>query len=471
MVQVRVLGVALLALIVASILIVPSESILVYASSTQQESLESKSSVKGHDRIVCVAKILVEKVKDRITGILGLAEKYNITIPDNMTDILSRVKSLLANASRIVDKEPIQAIKLALRAMKEFKPIAIYIIRSLPSNERREIVENRLENAIARREVLLRSIEERLEWLSNRSVNIPENLWRRIDEAKQLLAQARELIRSGNYSVGQVYGILHRVDMAITSILRELYSYTGKAWHRIVFMEHAYHRFLRSLVVLVRGINVSIDLVEKGEVDKALSIINRLANATSRLIDYTSKLIAISENRSLENVLSLLEEIYSTLVGVEEHLLKAGEYLRVNETLSALNELDTAVNMLTTLLKENKEVFKDIAVHLRVLARVSEKIHRIIGKTLGKIIAEKTIDLMIFINRIEHKLHVLKKMYEEGKISVEEYRDSLQHIKQLLENIKNKLENLPKTPEKILEKINKLVEWINEQLSNLPTPQ
>ncbi len=471
MVWARTLGVIVLVLVVASILVVPGESILVYASSTQQESLENTLSAKGHDRLVYVAKMLVEKVRDRITSILRLAVKYNITIPDNMTSILDRVKSLLANASRIVDDEPRQAIRLALEAMRELKPIALYIIKAIPSDERRELVENRLEQAIARREALLESIEERLEWLSDRNVSVPENLWRKIDDAKQLLAQARELIQSGNYSISQVYGILHRVDALIASILRELYGYTSMVWHRIAFIEHSYHKFIKGLIILARGINVSIDLVEKGEVDKALTIISRLANATSRLADYTSRLIGISENKSLENVTGLLRKIHDALVSVKDHLVKAEEYLSVNETMLALNELNEAIGTLITLLEENKDVFKDIAVHLRMLTRLSERIHRMIGKMLGRIIAEKSLDLLVFINKIEHRLYMLEKMYEEGKISMDEYKNSLQHIKQLLENIKDKLENIPKTPQRILEKINELINWIDEQLSSLPTSQ
>ncbi len=471
MVWARTLGVLVLVLVAASVLVVPGESILVYASSPQQGSLENTLSAKDYNRLVYVAKMLVEKVRDRITSILGLTEKYNITIQDNMTSILDRVKSLLANASRIVNDEPRQAIRLALEAMREFKPIALYVIKSIPSDERRELVENRLEQAIARRETLLKSIEERLEWLSNRNISVPESLWKKTDEAKQLLAQARELIQSDNYSVSQIYGILHRADMLVTSILRELYGYTHRAWCRIVFIEHSYHRFIKSLVVLTRGINVSIDLVEKGEVDRALAVIDRLTNATSKLVDYTSKLIGISENKSLENVTSLLERIRDVLVSVENHLVKAKDYLSANETMLALDELSNAVSTLTTLLEENRGIFKDIAVHLRMLAKLSERIHRMIGKMLGKIIAEKALDLLVFINRIEHRLHMLKKMYEEEKVSVDEYKSSLQHIKQLLENIKDKLENIPKTPQRILEKISKLINWINEQLSSLPTSQ
>ena len=72
-----------------------------------------------------VAETIIARIEARIEGVLALAEKYNITIPENLTILIDEAKSLLVNASGMVEEAPDKVIRLAILVARKFKPVAV----------------------------------------------------------------------------------------------------------------------------------------------------------------------------------------------------------------------------------------------------------------------------------------------------------------------------------------------------------
>ncbi len=465
----KVLGGLIVILVLSTIAIIPVESIIASAdTSAASVSSDTTPSDTASNVRVIVAEKIISNVRRRIENILLLAEQYNITIPENMTSLVEEAEALLNNATSIVEENPCEAVKLALRAARVFRPVAVYILSSLPEDVKEELLKDSLERLVEARVNATESFEEKLAFLEERNVTIPEIVYEKIDQAKELLSQAQVMLENDTYNVSDIIRIIHRVDKLLAEATFILYKYFGKIWHILSLVDAAYHRLILGTLVIAKATNYTVRLVEENNTSLALNVTMRLVQATDRVIDYLNRTLQLlRQHNASENATRLVETLYNTLIEVREHLDKAQSSLEAGDTITALDELNQALNKLVTTLQENEELIRGLHHNLDKLKQCSRMISEALERALKKIALRKTAELVMFLGRLKARLYWLEKLYENGNITAEEYSDALTHAKTLLENILEHLEKLPTPPEKIINAIQELLDWINEQLASI----
>jgi len=158
--------------------------------NTQQIVYASRDNINK----IAVAQTIIDKISRRIDYILSLAEKYNIEIPENLTDNIDLAKELLTNASAIVYDEPCKAIKLAIKASIVFAPVARYVASNLPEEVKSDLERRRVEYAVEARLRMVRKLKLVIERLENMSLPVPEAAVNAVDEAEAILSNALEKI-------------------------------------------------------------------------------------------------------------------------------------------------------------------------------------------------------------------------------------------------------------------------------------
>lgn len=454
-------GLILVLLVLVALAVVPTGALLVNA--------EEKSGLRiGARTGSSVADAIIARIKAGIEGVLVLADKYNVTIPENLTVLIDEARSLLVNASKIVEESPGEAVRLALLAAKRFRPVAVYVLNSIPSEEREELHRKHVAVLVERVEVIVGSLKKRLSWLEEKGVKIPDSIWEKVDKAEQLVVEAKELVAEPGYDTRRVLEIVREVDRLVSQTVMELYKYTGRTWRILGIVEHSYHKFMRGLLIVARGINTTINVLEENNTSRAGELLDRLTDTVQGLIEYIDRALKFLGNKTVdENTTEALTAIRRVLVEVREHLASAKQYVDEGNVVVALDELQQALDKLLSTLREHQLPLKSVHMHLRALVGVSERVHRALYGLAKKIAVRRSADLILFLLRVEHRLHRLTGLYENGNISIDEYREVLESTKQLLENIKSRLEELPRPPVMIVKHIDKLINWIEEQLASL----
>ncbi len=463
----KVLGGLIVVLVLSTIAVIPVESIIASADATNS-SLESTSIANTSNVRVIAAEKIINNIKKRIENILSLAERYDIMIPENMTSLVEEAKTLLDNATDLVEENPGEAVKLALKAARVFRPVAVYVLSSLPEDVKEELLKESLEGLVEARVNATESFEEKLAFLEERNVTIPEIVYEKIDQAKELLSQAQAMLENNTHNISDIIGIIRRVDKLLAEATFILYKYFSRIWHVLSLVDAAYHRLIIGTLAIVKAINHTVRLIEENNTSLALNITMRLVQVTDKAIDYLNKTLQLlRQHNASENATRLVETLYNALIEVREYLDKAQSSLEAGDTITALDELNQALNKLVTTLQENEGLIRGLHNNLDKLKRCSKMISEALERTLKKIALRKTAELVIFLGRLKARLYWLEKLYENGNITVEEYANALTHAKTLLENILEHLEKLPRPPEKIVNAIQELLDWINSQLASI----
>ena len=468
----KVLGGLIIVLVLSAITVIPVESLIASAAddngSVNETGAGSKGNVSVSDMRVVAAKRLIDRVRDRIENILSLAVEYNITIPENMTKLVDEAKTLLDNATRIVEEKPCEAIRLAIRAAHVFRPVAVYVLSSLPESVREELTKNALERLVETRIEAVKRFEEKLGFLEEKNITIPRIVYEKIDQAKELLNQAKGILENNTYNASEIRRIIHQVDKLLAEATIILYKYFGRMWHIFSLMDGAYHRLIMGIVAVTRAVNHTVRLVEENNTATAYNITSRLIQVVDRITEYLNKTLLLLEQRNAsENATRLVETLYNTLVEVKSHLEQAKESLEARNTLTALDELKQTLDKLVTTLEENKDLIKGIHHHLDMLKHTSRILAEALEKNIRRMAMRKATELVVFIARIKAKLNWLEKLYENGNITAEEYVNALTHVKTILENILEHLEKTPHLPEKLVEALEELINWIDNQLQSI----
>ena len=465
----KVLGGLIVVLVLSTIAVIPVESIIVSAdTSTVSGSPGIKPSDNTSNARVIVAEKIISNVRKRIDDILSLTEQYNITIPENMTSLVEEAKALLDNATSLVKENPGEAVKLALKAARIFRPVAVYVLSSLPGNVREELLKNSLEHLVETRLNAVERFEEKLAFLKERNITIPEIVYEKIGQAKKLLSQAQAMLENNTYNVSDIVGIIRQVDKLLAEATFTLYRYFGRIWHVLSLVDAAYHRLIHGTLAIVKAINHTLRLIEENNTNLALDATKRLVQVTDRITDYLNRTLQLlMQHNASENTTRLIETLYGTLLEVREHLDKAQSSLEVGDTITALDELDQALNKLVTTLQENEGLIRGLHKNLDKLKHCSKMISEALEKALKKMALKKTAKLVMFLDRLKARLHWLEKLYENGNITVEEYSNALTHAKTLLENILEHLEKLPTPSKRIVNAVQELLDWINNQLASI----
>jgi len=440
--------------------------VLIMLSTLTVLSAATPVNAQEGDLRVRVAKMILNGVSKRIDAILSLAEKYGIELTENMTKRVELCKSILENATEIVEEEPCKAVRMAVKACWIFKPVALYVLENIPEEEKETLRKNMLLRAIEVREKAVERLRSIVSWLEGKGIEVPDEVKENIDNAENLLTQARELVESGTYNVTDVKKLIGEASKALAKATLSLHRITGGTWRRATLVNFSLLRLGRVIIGMSRGINATMEAIEGNKTDEALETMSKIMDAMDGTAKYLENAINFTEARGInENLTVALKALRDSIVEAKQHVEDAKSSLEEGDTLTALSELETALNTITATIEEHKHVFMRFHRYVELMLTVSGKIHIEIGRRIRYIALRKAARLVFCLEKIDMKLHVMYKLYQEGKISEEEFHNALDKAKTSLENLKERLEKLPRPPKAIIGKIDKILQWIESVYS------
>lgn len=452
MVNTKLIMGLIVTLIVVSMVLIPLQSIIV----VHAEEIEGKKDVK-----VRVANLILKRVSNRIEDVLRLAERYDIKIPENMTVNVDLAMEILNNASGIVKNNPHEAIRMAIKASWIFRPVAIYVLKSIPEGERKKLMNRALENAIEVRGEALNKFKNVVNWLEDKNIKIPDEIKDDIATAEELLNQAKETIESGNYTTKEVVHLLATASMIMGKATGKLHRFTGHVWRTATVIDFSLHRVVNAVLLTGKAINASIEAIKGNNTQKAMEMVSRAINVTNGLSEFLARALEIAKERNVnENITEAIEALYNATVEVKIHLEEAKTSLEEEDTFTALSELEIALNIIVSTIENYKDVLKGFNKYVNLIERTSGVMHMRLGKKLREIAVRKAAWIIFHLEKTEMRLHRLYRLYQKGSITEDQFHGELDKIKNALENLKEKLEKLPHIPRRIINKIDKILQWI-----------
>ena len=414
-----------------------------------------------------VAEKVVNMVRNRITGLLNLADSHGITIPDNLTDNVDQALALLDEASSKVDTQPKEAIRLSIKASLVFAPVARYIVKNLPEGAISEVMDKRLEKAIEVKLALVNRLNETLNWLRDKGIPFNEEASNLVNDAYNLLMQAKDLLESGNYNTSDVAHLIGEASMKLGLATKTLYGSLHRDWVKVNIIAHAGFQMHTNLKSLVWILNSTIDSLESGSanITETSEKLRDIANALSRVADIIdSHMGGVPPDSNLSKAMQIIRD---ALYDVSSLLNQAADSLDNGDVNGAIAILETAINELVSAAEEAGQYLPSIRSKIIKLREILPQMMDKLRSKLEIFIANKMGNLVYFVGLMDASLHAAYRRYQQGHLS----KDSLLHILDRAENILttmlNRLNNMKHPPQFIIQKINNILDWIHSVESEL----
>lgn len=467
---------SLIVLIVASMLTVLAPVTATAASPT----IPATAGPENGDvsKRVKAVEALINSVKRLINRTLTLASQYNITIPENLSKRLDAAKELLANASSIARDEPKKAMWLAIKAGRLVLPVYVYVVRHLPTEVKEKILARRVSAEVNVTESAIRRLENVVKWVEDRIGNVPGPVQEKLNEATELLDQAKELLANGtNIKQAMVLVIKARHELGVAYVM--LRHEAGRVWHVAVAADMALRNVVMSTVKLAMGINRTLTLIGSNQTEEAVIALTKLHNYAHYMlvrIKIMTSHVKVPANASpvmsnMTKVLELSKEILSEInasTGQAVAALKAGD---VNTAIMVLNTTLINVKPAITELLKTARWAHGILLHVKVMLEHVDKnmktwlrkhpIHHIhLPIVPGNIVT--------LVKILENRVRAAKTAYEKGKLSCEAYARILKGTDVALRNILKTLNKLPeKVAKPLVEKVQNLIKLVEHELGQL----
>lgn len=422
---------------------------------------------KGDNRAY-LAEIIINKVSASINYTLSLAEKYDIEIPENLSKKIDVARDLLFNASSVVDEEPCLAIKLAIKASIVFAPVAKYVYRNLPEDVKMELKESRLECEIKVRLNLVDRLNLLVDKLENMSITVPDRVKDDLATAEDLLNQALDMVKSGNYTVPDVVALMNQANDRIKDAIKVLHGDFKIIWRRASIADISLHLLGKLAFKLEDHINMTIQMIENNETQAAIQHITMMMKVINITLVKLDKFSGCLGNMS-DEYQNVVNEIKDTLRRVYNLLNEAKESLENEDTISAVSYLKSAISEIENTLNDLKDEFADAHIYLARLRNFVLFVDMRFKSWVKHMAMYKLASLFMKLGHMEHYLKHAYMKYKAGELSAEDFRNILEHSKVVLRNVLEILENLEHPPHKAIQFINNLLQWIEEIEATLPS--
>ena len=419
--------------------------------------IESTSTNRDPGRVIAALK-LIELIRSRIDYIISLANTYGINIPENLSLKIDQALETLSNASSLVSNDPREAISLALKAYSIFKPVTIYVFQNLPEEVKKELFSKKMLRVLEYNLAMVKHITKRIDILVNKGVVIPQYIHNMIQNTEKELENIEKIIESGNYSIKNIAKQISKAGYELGKIYRALYRYTKSLHEKASRALYAIANFVKSFIRMHRTLNMSILLIDRGDIDEAKIVLSILANHTEHVVLYIDRLLN-KTNMSTE-ISSLLTTLRDTLQDVKTYIINAIEYLDEGNITKAKESILKAMEIIrervSLISPTTKELFKE-ALFVRIITQ--KTMNRVRELTIKNI--HRTIKILHrAIHKIEHRLHRAYELYIKGNLTAEDFSNILNRSENTLRYILAKLYQLPVTPKKLIEYIEGVIEWI-----------
>ena len=417
---------------------------------------------------VAVSKRIVASIEGKINGLLSLADKYNIVLNDTLQSIVEEAKSLISEAYSIVNESPREAVMKAFEAAKTFRPVATYILTSIPEEEKAELKKELILRVLEAKEDMLGRLNATVAYLEKIGVSVPEEVYEKISEIQANISALKEIVEFGNFTIPYVMRNIGRIDSEIAKLAVMIGRLAKHRWEMLMFLDRGIHRFHYALVIAAKGINKTADLISEGEIDEAKNLLEKLVSGLEKLSEYVSRAADLARERGVnETVVETLTDISEALNSTCNDLMGAEKALEENNTAVALSLVSSALDRFVSIVEKHGETFRNIHVGIEKAKMFSREIVVKLRRKLVEEAVRKTAQLTMFIKFVDVRLNKLYWQFKNGTISAEEFKSKLENTKTVLETIKEKLTKLPKQPKMLLTMIDRVLEKINDMLSQV----
>ena len=424
---------------------------------------ENNPPEKSNSMKQAVAQRLHDMVSEKIDRILKLADEYNINL-SNFTENIDMAHNFLSNASNYIESNSTLSIKLSIKAMLAFSPVARYVIKNLPHEAKMEMENNSLKNAIDVKMHSLKKLNNTVSWLENKSIPVPYELPDMINKAYNELTTAYDLVNSGNYSTSQVAHLIADASKLIGQGTALLYRHSGRVWGTFCLADHSMEKILHNTVNLAKGINRTISLLNNSEVsDEVVHRISVIANDTYRLNQYVYKAYNMSVKISGEenNYTKALKTLSDALNASYPLINQAITEIEDNNVSSAISELQAASNIIINGINDVAPLFKHF--HNAITSMRSTFMH-VKGRfrdAMKNMMLHDTAKMMFHIHKLDVMLKIAYNKYQHGRMTKTQFLAILDNIKTNLNTMNNQLSSMKHPPRMLMNRIQELLNWIN----------
>ncbi|MEB3844518.1 MAG: hypothetical protein LRS48_02405 [Desulfurococcales archaeon] len=410
---------------------------------------------------------IIDRVSLFINRTLTVAERYNITIPANLTANVNESLSLLAQARSTAESNATLAIQLAVRAAQTFAPVHAYVWQHVPVNVREVVERAMLEQGINVRLMIVERIKYMLMFMQNVTGTNMSDEWARIKMLENTIEQMRVELNHGNITL-----VKHQMQI-VDHEIHQTWMDAARKNHRALLASSALiisaRKTLMFTVMLKNTINNTENQLNQTGTNTSWSI------ARLEMLQYKTQMMAAWLNNILESITSQDNgTINSTII-------------------QALENLDSALNQTSTLLGDAIQALSQgdtqQAVNLlsqaeTVLEQAADNLSSVIGSTLpacpcapghhswwehggheqGPHHHNMTGANWTMIARmVEHDMAKLQRAYtkyQSGMMSKQHYKHMLEEEYEKLENILAELQQQG-APSWLIDEVQNAINWIN----------
>lgn len=455
-VRTKTLSVALIVLLGLSILPITGALPVVNADG-------ATNVVKGK---ALAARLMIDRVRTLIERIEALSPEYNVALDENMTNRLDLAKELLENATAIVDEDPDEALRLALNASRLVMPVYVYVIKSLPPGAKDELAARRVTAMIEARERMLANLEIRLGWLENRSVEIPDEVWDALNQAKQYLENAKAIIESGG-NLTEARQMIRQADTEIKRITLTIKENLRHLWRMAVVGDAGIKYLITAVAKLARATNATLTLIEENRTDKAIQVLNSVVNVSTRIITGIEG-IEGKLNITNDNITTILSDTKTIAEIIKESATEAIAALEAGDTTTAVSIIEDAMDQVKPLLEELIGLARWAHTRLKWIQQAMEHVRERATEHMEHMIRKFAMRMETTVIMMKVSFQKLKNAFHNGRISCETYTNILKHMQDVLSRMKDRAGKMPHI---VQESIDNLLQEINNELSQLVCTQ
>ncbi len=447
------LGGALAAMALVLLMLGQAAGFGLLAVTAQQESSQG-SSVSD-----MAAAAYVHRVYKFVNLTLRVAERFNVTIPENLRVVVNETIELLNQARVELGNNTTKAVMLATQASLMFGNVADYVWSHLPSDVKKELEIRGMEKVIEVRMNQLEKIKEKILRIENLTGANMTPILEKINETKQLLQQAMQDLNQSNITAAK-----RKIIQATNMLMREIRLATISSY-KVVYKTAALGAVTLAAVKhtekLATAVNRTVTMLSQNETPE------NLTDIITSLIERNTAL----EHR-IEKLLDRIPEDYNNsfvqaLMILQEGLNTTQIYLNASLTAAMQNQTDWVVANLTMALESLNETLQQVYA-LGLPGSVREIVHRgmDIVKHMHKMEMRAEAKYYAAISvMLDKKMHMLEKAYEKyqnGDMPKWRYKALLVNERMRLVILKERLGS--GVPPWLLAKIDGMINWIDSHM-------
>lgn len=405
----------------------------------------------------------VTSVKLKIERVMELADRYSITLPDELQERAEQARELIGQAEQALEAGNYSgAVKLATMAAANIGPVAGYVWHNIPQEDRHELIGKYEQLALRVRVEVAGKLAEMMRYLETElGIELPAELKQKLQEAIDWLIRANESLMAGNLSDARFY--MAKASVIFGLVTAGIHRYAHHHLDVVAAGVQATKAVVGVSIRLEIAINKTVELISAGNISDALQALDALENVSNATAHRVSKMADLLERRGVNA--TVVEAIRNLAEALENVSIKAAEAAQA----LAGEEPDTVTAI--ALLEDARE---DLANALQALQDLGlpEKVRGVVRQAIEAVrISDRAFEHMLvhaltgMARKLDHTLAKLQRTYQayrSGRISEEQYLSVLNQVKQALETLKERIGD--KAPEWLIQKIDYILNWIENHM-------